>query len=68
MMPALTEHPQQEPMLERLYQWKRLPFHGGHRSSCIVTDGSHLPLSQHTLGFSGTKQIIPMTEPVPMKI
>lgn len=43
----------------------------GATYSCIGKEGSHLPLSQSsikTIGFSGMKQIMPLTEPVPMTI
>lgn len=38
--------------------------------SCIGKEGADLPLSAkiRTIGFSGRTQIIPVTEPVPMKI
>lgn len=72
-MPSLTEHPHQEPMLDVSINGKEFRFmvDTGATYSCIGTEGSHLPLSRHTvkmLGFSGTKQLIPRTEPVPLKI
>lgn len=74
MQPVISKHPSEEPnKISVVIQEKEHTFmvDTGATYSCIGKEGSHLPLSQSlvkTIGFSGKKQIMPLTEPVPMLI
>uniref|UniRef100_A0A674P8V3 ribonuclease H n=1 Tax=Takifugu rubripes TaxID=31033 RepID=A0A674P8V3_TAKRU len=72
-MPILTQRPQTEPTVNVTVYSRQHQFmiDTGATYSCIGKDGANLPLSPskiRTIGFSGKKQVIPMTEPVPLQI
>ena len=73
ILPILTQRPHAEPTIDVTVcnQHHQFMIDTGATYSCIGKDGASLPLSAskiRTVGFSGKTQIIPMTEPVPLKI
>ena len=73
MSPVISLEPREEPTIPVIVKGPECAFmmDTGATYSCIGKNGFNLPLSSssiRTVGFSGKTQVIPLTEPLTMKI